>query len=155
MKQQSVGRHVTPLRHIILIPNQPVFALSPYCCMFNWEATNTNFIVFGSSRPRHDLLHLKRALLTIKPPMSLHTCTTYEWNCDILSETKVLKNDYINTCISKMLSCEVPPLYVWTTSVMLWLACLNSVSHWFEPQSDQIKYFKTGISSSVFMLFCY
>jgi hypothetical protein len=28
-KQQSAGRHVTPLGHIILIPSQPVFALSP------------------------------------------------------------------------------------------------------------------------------
>jgi hypothetical protein len=27
MKQQSVGRHVAPLGHIILIPFQPVFAL--------------------------------------------------------------------------------------------------------------------------------
>jgi hypothetical protein len=29
MKQQSAGRHVAPLEHIILIPTQPVFALSP------------------------------------------------------------------------------------------------------------------------------
>ena len=29
LKQQSVGRHVVPLRHIILIPSQPVSALSP------------------------------------------------------------------------------------------------------------------------------
>ena len=29
LKQQSAGRHVAPLGHIILIPNQPVFALSP------------------------------------------------------------------------------------------------------------------------------
>jgi len=29
LKQQSAGRHVAPLRHIILIPSQPVFALSP------------------------------------------------------------------------------------------------------------------------------
>ena len=27
-KQQSAGRHVTPHRHIILIPSQAVFALS-------------------------------------------------------------------------------------------------------------------------------
>ena len=38
-----------PLRHIILIPSQPVFALSPYCVL-SGEATNTNFIVFGLSR---------------------------------------------------------------------------------------------------------
>jgi hypothetical protein len=28
-KQQSAGRHVAPLWYIILIPSQPVFALSP------------------------------------------------------------------------------------------------------------------------------
>ena len=28
LKQQSTGRHVVPLGHIILIPNQPVFALT-------------------------------------------------------------------------------------------------------------------------------
>jgi hypothetical protein len=28
LKQQSVGRHVAQLGHIILIPSQPVFALS-------------------------------------------------------------------------------------------------------------------------------
>ena len=29
LKQQSVDRHVAPLWHIVLIPNQPVFVLSP------------------------------------------------------------------------------------------------------------------------------
>ena len=29
LKQQSMGRHVAPPGHIILIPSQPVFALSP------------------------------------------------------------------------------------------------------------------------------
>jgi hypothetical protein len=29
LKQQSTDRHVTPLGHIILIPSQPVFTLSP------------------------------------------------------------------------------------------------------------------------------
>jgi len=29
LKQQSAGRHVAPLGHIILIPSQPVFAFSP------------------------------------------------------------------------------------------------------------------------------
>jgi hypothetical protein len=29
LKQQSTDRHVAPLRHILLIPSQPVFALSP------------------------------------------------------------------------------------------------------------------------------
>ena len=38
------------LRHIILIPSQPVFALSPYCYVLSREATNTNFIAFGLTR---------------------------------------------------------------------------------------------------------
>ena len=29
LKQQSAGRHVAPLGHIILISSQPVYALSP------------------------------------------------------------------------------------------------------------------------------
>jgi hypothetical protein len=29
LKQQSAGRNVTPFGHIILIPSQPIFALSP------------------------------------------------------------------------------------------------------------------------------
>ena len=29
LKQQSAGRHVAPHEHIILIPSQSVFALSP------------------------------------------------------------------------------------------------------------------------------
>ena len=50
-QQQSAARHVAPLGHITLIPSQPVFALSPYCCVFSGEATNTNCIVFGLTRP--------------------------------------------------------------------------------------------------------
>jgi hypothetical protein len=33
-----------------MILNQPVFSLSTYVCMLNGEATNTNFIVFGSTQ---------------------------------------------------------------------------------------------------------
>jgi hypothetical protein len=29
LKQQSAGRYVRPLVHIIMIPSQPVFAVSP------------------------------------------------------------------------------------------------------------------------------
>ena len=49
LKQQSTD--VTPVGHIILIPSQPVFALSPSCCVLSGEATNTNFIVFGLTLP--------------------------------------------------------------------------------------------------------
>jgi hypothetical protein len=50
MKNCCIGvRHVVPLGHIILIPSQTVFAL--LSLMLNGEATNTNFIVFGLTRP--------------------------------------------------------------------------------------------------------
>jgi hypothetical protein len=31
MKQQSAGRHIAPLGHIILIPSQPIFLLYAAC----------------------------------------------------------------------------------------------------------------------------
>ena len=34
-----------------MIPSQPVFALSPQCCVLSGEATNNNVIVFGLTRP--------------------------------------------------------------------------------------------------------
>jgi len=33
--------------HIILIPSQPVFLFTPYCCMLITEATNTYFIIWS------------------------------------------------------------------------------------------------------------
>ena len=51
LKQQSVDRHVASLGHIILITSQPVFVLTPYHLMLRGEAANTNFIVFGVTRP--------------------------------------------------------------------------------------------------------
>jgi len=46
LKQLSVGRHVPPLGHIILIPSQTVFDFTPECCMISGEALTTNCIVF-------------------------------------------------------------------------------------------------------------
>jgi hypothetical protein len=46
LKQQFVCRHVVPLRHIILIPSQPVFVFAPQCCVLSEYLTNTNFIVW-------------------------------------------------------------------------------------------------------------
>ena len=46
LKQQSSDRHVTSLGHII----QANYSFSK-CCMLSGEATNTNFIVFGLTRP--------------------------------------------------------------------------------------------------------
>jgi hypothetical protein len=39
LKQQSAGRHVAPLGHIILIPRQ-VLAHTPSCCVISGEATS-------------------------------------------------------------------------------------------------------------------
>ena len=47
---KSADRHVAPLGHIILMPSQLVFALSPQRCVLSGEATHTNFIVFDLSR---------------------------------------------------------------------------------------------------------
>jgi hypothetical protein len=59
-----VYRHAAPLGHIILIPSQPVFALSR-------EATHTSCIVFGwpdrGSNPRSATL--RTSTLIITPPM--------------------------------------------------------------------------------------
>jgi hypothetical protein len=46
-----VERHVALLGHIILIPGQTIFSLSPQCCILSGEAINTNVIVVGLTRP--------------------------------------------------------------------------------------------------------
>ena len=48
---KSAGRLVAPLRHVFLNLSQPVFTLTPLCCMFSVEPVNTNFIVFSLIRP--------------------------------------------------------------------------------------------------------
>jgi len=57
LKQQSAGKHVALLGHIILIPSQPVFDLSPKCCVLCGESTNTDFIVwfYPTGARTHDL----------------------------------------------------------------------------------------------------
>ena len=56
-QQQSLGRHVAALGQIILIFSQlPVFALTAQCSVFSGEATNTNLIDFGLTRPRLELM---------------------------------------------------------------------------------------------------
>ena len=65
--------NMSPLEHIIPILSQTVFALSPYCCVFSGETTNTNFIVFSLTKlgtnPQSTTLHV--STLTITPPMLL------------------------------------------------------------------------------------
>jgi hypothetical protein len=87
LKQQSAGRHVAPLGHIILILSQPVFALSPYCCVLSGEATNTNFIVFGlirlglepmiyRTRGEHANHYPTDAVLMSSQSVDIQTCTS-------------------------------------------------------------------------------
>ena len=72
--------HVTPLWHIILIPNQPVFALTPQFCMLSNEAVNTKVIVCGFHDPTgaviHELLHWERARYPFHHRFS-HLSTTF------------------------------------------------------------------------------
>ena len=63
-KQQSEGRYVAPLRHIIFILSQPDFTIAPLSCVLTEETTNTNVITFGS-----DYSTLKGCTQTITPPM--------------------------------------------------------------------------------------
>jgi hypothetical protein len=51
MKQHIAGKHVDPPGLTILIPSQPICALSPDCSVASGEAINTNFVVFGLTRP--------------------------------------------------------------------------------------------------------
>jgi hypothetical protein len=79
LKQQSADRHVAPLGYIILIPSQPVFALSPYCCVLSGEATNTNFIVFGFTRSG-----LERTIYRTRGEHVNHYTTATVSKCDWL-----------------------------------------------------------------------
>ena len=51
MPQHSADKHVSQLEHIILIPNQPDFALTPYCVLSGEAA---NFIIWFDTRPRRE-----------------------------------------------------------------------------------------------------
>lgn len=57
--------------HIILIPNQPGFGLTPTCCMLSEKAANVNLIVFDDFIPpglEHTICVLDASTLTITPP---------------------------------------------------------------------------------------
>ena len=62
LKKQCACRHVAILRHIILIPREPAFALTPYWCVLNRGAANTQ------TRLNRELW---TSTLTITPPMWL------------------------------------------------------------------------------------
>jgi hypothetical protein len=76
LKQQSVGRCVAPLRHLILKPTQSVFALNPSNCMLTREAAKTIFIVFGLSWPSREPITLLTSPCTKK---WWEACCLYRW----------------------------------------------------------------------------
>ena len=71
LKQQSAGRHVVT----VLIPCQPVFALTPLYCAPSGEAANTNFLGFGlitrGSTLQSILLKARTLNVPITPPILL------------------------------------------------------------------------------------
>ena len=54
MKQQSTGRHVAPLGHIVLVPSQTFLVLTSWCCLLSREAKNTNCIFW----PYYDIAEI-------------------------------------------------------------------------------------------------
>ena len=73
-KQQFGGRHVAPLRHIMLILSQPVLALTPWSCMVSREAANTNFIISDLTPIglKSKIYCTQGRKLTITPLMQFH-----------------------------------------------------------------------------------
>ena len=56
LNQQSADRQEISIGNIVLISSQPVFALSPYCCVLSRATTNSNFTFFGVTRSGVDTL---------------------------------------------------------------------------------------------------
>ena len=54
LKQLSADRHFAPLGHIILIPNQQVIDMCPYCCVLSGEATITFLLLDPIGTRTHD-----------------------------------------------------------------------------------------------------
>ena len=50
LKQEATGRHVALLGHIIMIPCQTIFTLTPLNLALSGDLENYNFIVFGLTR---------------------------------------------------------------------------------------------------------
>ena len=94
LKQQSAGRHVAPLWHIILILSQTVFALYSQCCMLSREAINTNFIVFGLMRQR-----FKPTIYDTQGQHANHYTTDAVLKIKIIYQYHIYDNLPFTTCI--------------------------------------------------------
>jgi hypothetical protein len=93
LKQQSMGRHVATHGHIILIPNQPVFDLSPSCYLLNGEATKYRFqsLWFDPiGNWIHHLPHSRRARYPL-----LHRCGV--WVCTLFMSIQLFTFFYRNS----------------------------------------------------------
>jgi hypothetical protein len=73
MKQQSAGRHIAPLGHIILIPSQPIFLL--YAACFAEKKQIPIFFSFGLTR-----LGLELAIYRTRGEHSNHYTTDAVFN---------------------------------------------------------------------------
>ena len=120
--------HVAPLGHIILILNQPVFALSPSCCVLSGEATNTNFIVFDLIRSGLEP--------TIYPTWGEHTNHyTTVWNYVLLDNISHFALYIIDTCNTHIHDCSLACLDTDTSitcdrvKLVLWATLILSYSH--------------------------
>ena len=76
LKQQSGGRHIAPLEHIILIPSQ--------CCVLSEEAINTNFIVFGLTWPG-----IKPTIYLTRGEHANHYNRVLSWYIDVINTTSL------------------------------------------------------------------
>ena len=109
LKQQTTGRHVAPLVHIIMIQRQPVFALTPQCCMLG-KVTNTYFTVLGltpnsSSNPSSTSLKASTQL-QLKPIIYLtqgqhtnhYTTDAFHKSNNVLSKLYYYYNEQYKYC---------------------------------------------------------
>ena len=69
---KSADRQFAPLRHIILIPNQPICSFTLQCCVLIGLAANTHFLILWFDPTAGHEPALKASKLTITPPMWLN-----------------------------------------------------------------------------------
>ena len=72
-----------------MIPDQPVFSLSPYCCVLSREATNTNYIVFSLTRSGIEptIYHTRRPDQGLNPRSTTLDDPIRDWTHDLPHST--------------------------------------------------------------------
>jgi hypothetical protein len=75
VKQQSAGRHVAPLGHIIMISSQPVFTITPY--LLRGGVAHTNCIVEQELPAIPEHLSLSLILSGVHVAQSLVFCMVF------------------------------------------------------------------------------